>query len=265
MRTLGSAALLCLAAAFICGCASRHTAAPIHHSGDEIPPDFLGGPIATVLTNLNGFSAHVVSTRSAPGEQPQTTSGELLGRGGRLVFQPTLPIKDKKAQMAGGLLFIWDETTLSGYVLSEALQGYAPILPEVEAAGQVNITKEAVQQDVNGHPCHRCEADVMLSNGLKARLTLWQTDDATHFPVRIEATNGPNQMTLNFSEIRLESPSKDLFSPPDGFTAYASSVALMNELIIREATEAKMVQESKELHGNWTGTSGNPGASPVLH
>jgi hypothetical protein len=241
MKTPFHAALLCLAAAVICGCASRH-AEPVYHAGDENPPDFLVGPVTGVLTNLNGFSAHVASTLSSPGEAPRTASGELLGREGRLVFQPTLPLKGKRARTEGGLFFIWDDTIHSGYVLSEALQGYAPIKSDTEPASRLDITKENIQEDVNGHPCHRCETVVVLNNGLKARLTLWQADDAGHFPVRIEAVEGSRHMTLDFSEIRLEYPARELFLPPDGFTPYASSVALMNELIVRDASFAQKHQ-----------------------
>jgi hypothetical protein len=241
MKTLCGAALLCLAAAFIGGCASRH-AGPVYQAGDENPPDFLAGPVAAVLTNLNGFSAHITFTTSSPEGAALAKSGELLGREGRLIFQPTLHIKGKRARTEGGLFFIWDETKHSGYVLSEALQGYAPIKSDAGAASQLSITKEGIQADVNGHPCHRCGAVVVLNNGLEARLTLWQADDVKHFPVRIEAGNGPNHMTLDFSEIRLESPAQELFLPPDGFTAYASSIALMNELIVRDSSLAKKYQ-----------------------
>jgi hypothetical protein len=267
MKTPFSAALLFLAAALIGACASRHVG-PVYHAGDENPPDFLVGPVTVVLTNLNGFSAHVTSAITSPGEAPRTTSGELLGREGRLVFQPTLPLKGKRARTEGGLFFIWDETRHSGYVLSEALQGYAPIKTDVGPAGQLSITKEGIQQDVNGHPCHRCAAIVVLNSGLKARLTLWQADDAGHFPVRIEVVEGLNHMTLDFSEIRLEYPARELFLPPDGFTPYASSVALMNELIVRDASFAKKHQfdeneESPSVRlGDW---HSNSGAVPVAH
>ena len=261
MKTPFNAALLCSAAALLCGCFSRH-AGPVYHAGDENPPDFLVGPVTVVLTNLNGFSAHITSTITSPGEETRTTSGELLGREGRLVFQPTLPIKGKRARTEGGLFFIWDETRRAGYVLSEALQGYAPIKSDFGPAGQLDITKESIQENVNGHPCHRCEAVVELNNGLKARLTLWQADDAGHFPVRIESVEGTRHMTLDFSEVRLEYPAQELFLPPDGFTPYASSVALMNELIVRDASFAEKHQfgESDEpapiKSGNWRDATG---------
>jgi hypothetical protein len=267
MKSPFDAALLCLATALICGCSSRHVGV-VYHAGDENPPSFLVGPVAVVLTNLNGFSAHINTTMAFPEKAPKVTSGELLGRDGRLIFQPTLPIKGKRARTEGGLFFIWDETKHSGYVLSEALQGYAPIYSDNESTGQLDIIKEGIQDNVNGHPCHRCEADVMLNNGLKARLTLWQADDAGHFPVRIETDEGPRHLTLDFSEIRLEYPSQELFLPPDGFTPYASSVALMNELIVRDSSLAKVHQfgESDEPAAvkvdNWQGPTSSVAPPP---
>ncbi len=240
MKTLCGAVLLCLAAAFIGGCSSRHVA--VYHAGDENPPDFLVGPVAAVLTNLNGFSAHVTFTITSPEGTTPAKSGELLGREGHLIFQPALALKGKKARTIGGLFFIWDETKHSGYVLSEALQGYAPIKSDAGAASSLNLAKEGIPEEVNGHPCHRREAVVTLNNGREARVTLWQADDMKHFPVRIETVSGPSRMTLDFTAIRLESPAEGLFLPPDGFTAYASSVALMNELIIRESSAAKKNQ-----------------------
>jgi hypothetical protein len=237
MKTLCGAALLFLAAVVLGGCASRH-AGPVYHAGDESPPDFLVGPVSTVLTNLNGFSAHITITTTSPDGAARAKSGELLGREGRLIFQPALRIKGKRARAVGGLFFIWDVTKQSGYVLSEALQGYAPIKSDAGPAGQINIIKEGIQADVNGHPCHRCAAVVVWNNGHTTHLTLWQADDAGHFPVRIETANGPDHMTLDFSEIRLEFPAQGIFLPPDGFTAYASSIALMNELIVRESSMA---------------------------
>jgi hypothetical protein len=266
MKRPFDAALFCLAAALICGCASRHNA-PVYHAGDENPPDFLTGPTSVVLTNLGGFSAHVTSTISTPGQPPRATSGELLAREGRLVFQPSLPIKGKRAKTEGGLFFIWDENRHSGYVLSEALQGYAPIKSGVGPADQLTLAKDGVQGEIDGHPCHRCQAVVLFRNGLEARLTLWQADDATHFPVRIEAVEGPSRMTLDFAEIRLEYPPQELFMPPDGFTPYASSVALMNELIVRDSAFAKKHQfeentEPVDQSGSWHPM---PGANNMAH
>ena len=267
MKTLSGVFLFCLVAAVFCGCASHKQSGPVYHAGDENPPDFLVSPITMVLTNLNGFSAHVDSTLTS-GEAPaRTAAGDLLGRDGRLIFQPTLPLKGKRAHTEGGLFFIWDENRHSGYVLSEALQGYAPIKPVVAASGPLDLVKKSVVEEINGHPCHRSEAEISLEGGLSARLTLWQADDANHFPVRIEEVSGAKRTVLDFSEIRMGYPAQELFVPPDGFTPYANSVSLMNELIVRDASYAKKGQELDEpfdaRSGSWhQGSSADPLGQP---
>jgi hypothetical protein len=255
MKTLPGAALFCLAAAMICGCTSRHE--PLYHAGDENVPEFLSGPVAVVLTNLDGWSAEVSGTTSSSPGQSRMVSGEILERNGRLIFQPSMHGKSKKARRTNGLFFIWDENKHAGYVLSDALQGYAPIKSEAGPTTQMDSGKEGMEEQIDGHPCHRSETTVTLSDGTMERLSLWRAADLKHFPVRIEAIHGPQQMTLDLTNVRLESPSQELFSPPDGFTAYASAVSMMNELITRESALSKQYQgsefdEPKPVNGqNW--------------
>jgi hypothetical protein len=232
-----------LAAFWAAGCASHRSHVP-YHAGDEVPPPFLTGPVSAALTNLHGFSATVKETLSSANGLKQEKSGELLGREGALLFQPALGIKSKRAQTEGGLFYVWDENRHAGYVMSEALQGYAPLQVEGPHPTALALANEEITEEVAGHPCHRCQGIVSLDDGTKARLTLWQADDLNHFPVRIQALAGMDQMTLDFSEIRQQSPAKELFAPPDGFTPYATSVALMNELIVRDSTLAKKYPEA---------------------
>lgn len=243
MKTPCGAALLFLAAIFIGGCAS-HRNTPAYHAGDEVPPAFLTGPVAAVLTNVGGFSAQVAATTTTPEGFTTVRSGTMLARDGRLVYQPSLNIKGKRARTEGGLFFIWDEERHSGYVMSEALQGFAPIAANGDTPASVNMNNEGIREDIDGHPCHRCEAMVTLAGGAQARVTLWRADDLRHFPIRLQTLDGINHMTVDFSEVRLETPARDLFLPPDGFTAYATPVALMNELIVRDASLAKKYNES---------------------
>lgn len=238
MKYSRGAAVLILAALILSGCAShRHENA--YHAGDESLPPFLTGPIAVVLTNQNGFSARVVYTLTSPEGVAHSKAGDLLGREGRLLFQPALAIKGKRSRREGGLFFIWDENLHSGYVMSEALQGYAPVPSSVDTATRFVINNEGIREDVNGHPCHRGQALVDLSNGSQVRASLWMADDLGRFPVRIETLDGVNRLTLNFTEVRRQYPAEALFLPPDGFTAYPTSLALMNELIVRDASLVK--------------------------
>jgi hypothetical protein len=238
MKIRGNIVLFVVTAALLCACSSRHVEA-IYHAGDENPPEFLAGPVAMVLTNFGGFSAHVVFTITPADGPAHSISGEVLGREGKLIFQPTPVVKGKRAREEGSLFFIWDESRHSGYVLSEALQSYAPTRTTVEAATPFAITKGGIQEEINGHICHRYDAVADLLDGRRERLTLWRSDEAGHLPVRLEAVKGLQLMTLNFSEVRMEFPPTDIFLPPEGFTPYGSAVAMINELIVRDARYAK--------------------------
>jgi len=55
------------------------------------------------------------------------------------------------------------------------------------------------------------------------------------FPVRVRAETAGRAVTVDFSNIRLDLPNPQLFFPPAGFTKFPSSMALINELMIRES------------------------------
>jgi hypothetical protein len=221
-----------------CGCGSHHTG-PVYHAGDEHPPAFLTGSASVVLANLGGFDAHIEATIDSTEGTHQHLTGDLLGREGRLVYQPALPLKGKRARREGGLFFIWDEDKKSGYVMSEALQGYAPVQSDKYAVGALHVSGASVPTEIDGKACHKSEGTVELSNGLQARVTVWRSDEEGHFPIMIHSVDPLADVTLTFSEVHQRLPSLELFRPPDGFTAYSSSVALMNELIVRDASLRK--------------------------
>jgi hypothetical protein len=225
---------LSLAMMLAVGCTSeKQKDAAMARVGDEGPPDFVTGPALVSLEKFEGFSADVVATAAngAP-----AVSGQLIGLMGRLIYQPSTTANIKNAKYyRGGMFFIWDTSTQKGYVLSEALQGYAPITNAASVTNQVDLTAAPVSEIVNGHPCHRGQLLLALSDGSGARLTEWRADDLRHFPVRVRAETAGREVTVDLTNIRLDLPSRDLFLPPASFTRYASSMALINELMIRES------------------------------
>jgi len=228
---------LALSAAALAGCATQPKV--FYHAGDETPPDFLAGRMALLLTNVDGFSAKLTGSIPQAGGGQRTLSGDILGRQGALIYQPANEVKGKRARSEGGMFFIWNETDHAGFVLSDPLQAFAPAATTVQPTNVTFNTAGAVEETANGHPCRRIEAVVQSSDGSSERFTIWQAEDAKHFPVRIQTPPGPGEMTLNFSDLRLELPPAQLFGPPEGFVKYDTPVALMNELIVRQTAMAK--------------------------
>jgi hypothetical protein len=228
---------LALTAVVVTGCFSRPKI--YYHAGDETPPDFLAGPLALLLTNVDGFSAKITGTISSANGDPRTLAGDLLGRQGTLIYQPENSVKGKRARSEGGMFFIWNETSHSGFVLSDPLQAYAPASANVQPTNVVLNTAGAIREEANGHPCRQIEAVVQSNDGSSARFKIWEAVDAKDFPVRIQTAPGPRQTTLNFTDLRLELPPPEVFGPPDGFIKYDTPVALMNELIIRQSSLTK--------------------------
>jgi hypothetical protein len=237
MKMMFRGGFLALTAAVLAGCSTQPKV--FYHAGDETPPDFLAGRTAVLLTNVDGFSAKLTGSLSQAGSGQHTISGDILGRQGSLIFQPVNAVKGKRARSEGGMFFIWNERDHSGFVLSDPLQAFAAASTSVQPTNVTLNAVGAVEEEANGHPCRRIEAVVQSSDGSSERFTIWQAEDAKHFPVRIKSPPGPGEMTLNFSDLRLELPASQLFGPPEGFVQYDTPVALMNELIVRQSALAK--------------------------
>jgi hypothetical protein len=233
MKFLYRVGFLTLAAFVLAGCFSKPKI--LYRVSDARPPDFLAGPEALFLTNVAGFSAKLTGSISSETGGQSTLAGDLLGREGSLIFQPLSSVKGKRARSEGGMFFIWNETAQAGFVLSDPLQAYAPTVMTVQPTNVVLNTIGAVDEEANGHPCRRIDALVQSSDGSTERFQVWQAKDARLFPVRIKSAPGPQEVVINFSDVRLELPPAELFGPPDGFVKYDSPMALINELIVRQS------------------------------
>lgn len=200
------------------------------------PPTLLNGPMALLLTNTQGFRAHAVLEGGASAKGVQAIEGELMGRGGKLVFAPGPDGSSGKRSPSGGSAFIWDVTANCGYLLNDPLQAYAAI------SGNRQFTNVAVGSAVNGaaperisgHPCQPSEATVAASDGSVTGFRLWRATDLGGLPVRITRASDGSPLTLTLSRVRLETVPDDLFLPPKGFMKYDSAEALMNELAARQ-------------------------------
>ncbi len=224
------AVLLLLLSALLCdGCAShRHREYEFAEEALAAKlPDFLVGPASALLTNGNSFSARLTVDQPGFSNKVTAISGQLLVMGSHILFAPK----------TGDRAFIWDAHERTGFVLSDALQGYAPISSPIHVTN-VLITAEiagSAETQANGHPGHEAEVAVASDDGSTATFTIWRATDLGGFPVRIKAMNIVPPFTLNLAEVRSENLSPKLFLPPEGFTKYGSLEAMASELYSRKS------------------------------
>ena len=198
------------------------------------PPAFVTRPMVVLLTNRTGYSAHVEAQAEALTENERSVSGQLLCRGGKLFFASESSAGSKGLGRPGGFSYIWDAASNSGYVLSEALQGYAPVGSTARATNVVTGAGQAAPDKIAGYACTSELAAVQLDDGSTANFQVMRAPALGGFPIRITAFTNSVPLTVTFSKIKLEAPPAELFSPPDGFTKYPSPDAMSDEIAVRQ-------------------------------
>jgi hypothetical protein len=210
MKMASWPAAMSLALAFLAGgCASKAPLPdPIHEPVQRLLPrltEVVTGPAAGLLTNLNGYRARFTIDFGSNAFEELSASGDLQARDGKLCFEPVFKQGKHKGMDAGGFILIWDTTGKSGFVLSDALQGYAPVGSAFGAA--------------------------------YTNAGAWKVEPAKNFnglATRIECDDPRRPFTLTLSDIKPELPPPDIFVPPDGFTKYDSEGLLLGELAARQ-------------------------------
>jgi hypothetical protein len=238
VRMLGLGVLLIAVLAAGCGGSGKQggRAGAVAGIRPPKPPAFLNGPMALLLTNVDGFSARAVLESGAPANGVELAAGELLGRGGKLLFAPGAAKSTAKRARAEDFAFIWDVAANRGYMLNDPLQGYAPIsygrlFTNLATSATLN---QATAENVAGHPCQQAEVTVTADDGSASVFRVWRATDLKGLPVRISGASDGTPVTLTLSKVRLEAVPNDLFQPPNGFTKYDSAEVMINELSSRQ-------------------------------
>jgi hypothetical protein len=167
------------------------------------------GPATGLLTNLDGYHCQFAISFGAAGENQLMAAGELHERDGKLCFEPVFKKSKRKGIDAGAFSLIWDVAGKQGYVLSEGLQGYAPV----------------AAAEANGGESKKV-----------AGLRVERANDLNGLATRIESLDAMRPFTLTLSDIKPGLPSPNRFVAPDGFTKYESESALLGELASRQRT-----------------------------
>ena len=168
-----------------------------------LPPVFLNGPMALLLTNSEGFRAHVVLDAGGGPRAPGSAAGELIGRSGKLFFAPAVVKVTKKQLPPEDSAFIWDVAARRGWLLNEPLQGYAPLSSSREFT---NVTAQATAagatQKISGYSCTPWEVTITAEDGVPAIFVVWRAADLKGLPLRIESRGSGSPVTLTLSKVQ---------------------------------------------------------------
>ncbi len=192
------------------------------------PPPFLTGPAGALLTNGAPYSARVTASSPALGKP---ASGQLLARGAQLVFAPD-PEETSARTPEGGFSFIWDVAQGRGYVLSEALQGYARLPELAHPIRLLTTVQPGSSRKMEAQETELARAEVEMTGGAAAVFEVWQT--ITRPPVPVEISSLTNTSVLRLSRVRREDPGPAAFRPPSDFTDYPYPEAMVDELATRQ-------------------------------
>jgi hypothetical protein len=182
------------------------------------PPPLLTTPAALLLTNHAGFSSRLVV--ESPG---YSTSGTLWAGNAKLRF---LPDSEKRVKNIpeGRYSFLWDVATRQGWVLSDALQGYAPMtLSKMAEASSIRI------EGVAGGDGRTIIAE--MAGGKTLQFTAIPSGGSKGVPVEIKG--GEPAFTAMLTKVNLAQPEAAMFEIPQGFTAYPSAEAMVDEMANR--------------------------------
>jgi len=213
------------------GCSSSKIDAQRDNAAFETPALFTG-PALALVTNTSGFTAKVqIQTPGSKG--PHIRTGRLIGLDSRflLVFDHKKSLILKKEAASETTFFIWDVNQGRGFVLNEALQGYAPYSVAAHVT-TVKVEDSSVYDKLGGYRSQRGEASAVLSDGSTTRFTVFRAKDLNNFPVQIKLDNG--QCIVTFSDVKFERVSPGVFTPPDGFTAHQNPSAMLGTLMERQ-------------------------------
>jgi hypothetical protein len=239
--------LLLLLAGLVNGCFSSDESRNLASAIEPLPPVFLVGPVAALLTNAGGFSAHVVLSNDV--RRLKTVTGELFVREGKLLFAADPLTKNS----GGAFVYVADLVDHQGFVWSEALQGYAPVSLSGSPADLSTHLEDGLVK-IDGHPCQVVQASVKMNDGSTNSFRVFRALDLNRVPVLITSSSNSPTLTLSLSKIRPGLPPADVFTPPPDFTKYTSPEMMVTELIMRQHNLVRRPSSASEtIYNSRTG------------
>ena len=188
-------------------------------------------PMALLLNNGTTYSGEFTLTSQDPAGRIGRLTGPLLASGDKLRLEFTE--FNGKPLPAGSVDLIWDGPARQGYLLSEALQGYAPVYHEVQHTNVITEIVPGSSRRIAGHATEKAEAIIEYRDGHTLVVEVIRAKDLGNLPLKMQFLESPVTFTLALTKIERTTLIDPVFMPPNGFTAFPSSLVLIDELASR--------------------------------
>jgi len=128
------------------------------------------------------------------------------------------------------------------YLIYPGMQAYAqmPIknanANKPETDFDIALT-ELGKEEIDGHACVKNKAVVKDKEGKATEFTVWNAADLKKFPLKIETEQSGMNFTLQFKDVKFETPDPKQFVPPPDYTKYDSVMALMQKEMMKRMSK----------------------------
>jgi hypothetical protein len=203
----------------------------------------LGGAMSKLFGDNQVFSAGLETQIAPKSGKPMTMPGQIFFDAGKSRFEINLAdmkggkmspdtVSQMKSMGMDQMVTIARPDKMLAYMVYPGLQSYAPIQlskgdrTPTEGDFKVEIA-EIGKETVDGHPCVKNKYTVIDKDGAKHESTVWNATDLKKFPVKIQTTEGSDEVTMLFKNVSLTKPAAKLFEAPADFQKYDSVMQLM--------------------------------------
>lgn len=118
---------------------------------------------------------------------------------------------------------------LKGYTEMPFPKDQADLLDQQPKLNKTPLGKETIA----GHPCVKTKIVMTAANGKTQEATVWLASDLKDFPIQIQTTQEGNDVTVVFSNVKLQKPDAKILQIPADYTKHATIMELMSGAMMK--------------------------------
>lgn len=252
---------LLLITAFIAGLGLAPAFAQFGPPGGGKGPQ-LGGAINKLFGANKAFSGRLEMEVPAPTGGNITIAGKFNFDSGNSRFEvnvsevkgggiPASALQQIKTMGMDTVVTITRQDLKATYMIYPGLKSYASMPPQdANASANLDDYKQEVAEQgkeaVDGHDCVKNKVTVSGKDGVKHEFTVWNATDLKNFPLKIEAQEDGQTVTMHYQELSFDKPAASLFDAPAGFTKYTDMQTMMQAEVMKRMGGAAGMPPQKQ-------------------